>query len=171
MSGQSPESSSLGPGGSDPVLTRTAAGESASQTPAGDTPPPPRQNQVIREILRGNIVTTILAIVLAMLIGGILVALTDPEVQSAAGYFFARPQDTVIAVWQSFAGAYSSLFRGAIWNYEADTFVRAVKPITDTLNFATPLIAAGLGVGLAFRVGLFNIGARGPWRPRCRRRC
>ena len=77
MSGQSPESSSLGPGGSDPVLTRTAAGESASQTPAGDTPPPPRQNQVIREILRGNIVTTILAIVLAMLIGGILVALTD----------------------------------------------------------------------------------------------
>lgn len=161
MSGQSPESSSLGPGGSDPVLTRTAAGESASQTPAGDTPPPPRQNQVIREILRGNIVTTILAIVLAMLIGGILVALTDPEVQSAAGYFFARPQDTIIAVWQSFAGAYSSLFRGAIWNYEADTFVRAVKPITDTLNFATPLIAAGLGVGLAFRVGLFNIGARG----------
>ncbi|GAA1955815.1 ABC transporter permease [Microbacterium aquimaris] len=160
MSGQSPESTSLGPGGSDPVLTRSAAGEAPSQTPVGDTPPP-RQNQVIREILRGNIVTTLLAVVLAMLIGGVLVALTDPDVQAAAGYFFARPQDMIIAVWQSFAGAYSALFRGAIWNYEADTFVRAIKPITDTLNFATPLIAAGLGVGLAFRVGLFNIGARG----------
>ena len=160
MSGQSPESTSLGPGGSDPVLTRSAAGEAPSPTPVGDTPPP-RQNQVIREILRGNIVTTLLAVVLAMLIGGVLVALTDPDVQAAAGYFFARPQDMIIAVWQSFAGAYSALFRGAIWNYEADTFVRAIKPITDTLNFATPLIAAGLGVGLAFRVGLFNIGARG----------
>ena len=160
MSGQSPESTSLGPGGSDPVLTRSAAGEAPSQTPVGDATPP-RQNQVIREILRGNIVTTLLAVVLAMLIGGVLVALTDPDVQAAAGYFFARPQDMIIAVWQSFAGAYSALFRGAIWNYEADTFVRAIKPITDTLNFATPLVAAGLGVGLAFRVGLFNIGARG----------
>lgn len=161
MSSANPESSNLGAGDSDPVLQRTAHGEPPAQTPAGEVPPPPRQNQVIREILRGNIVTTILAIVLAMLVGGILVAFTDPAVQEAAGYFFARPQDTIVAVWEAFVGAYAALFRGAIWNYNADSFVRAIKPITDTLNYATPLIAAGLGVGLAFRVGLFNIGARG----------
>jgi simple sugar transport system permease protein len=142
-------------------MTRTAQGEPQKLTPAADVPPPPRQNQIIREMLRSNIVTTILAIVLAMLIGGLLIALTDPEVQRAAGYFFARPQDTLLAIWDAVAGAYSALFRGAIYNYTADSFVRAIKPITDTLNFATPLIAAGLGVGLAFRVGLFNIGARG----------
>src|SRR5699024_921663 len=28
-------------------------------------------------------------------------------------------------------------------------------------KFATPLIAAGLGVGLAFRAGMFNIGGQG----------
>jgi simple sugar transport system permease protein len=39
--------------------------------------------------------------------------------------------------------------------------VQQIKPITETLTFATPLIAAGLGVGLAFRVGMFNIGGRG----------
>ncbi|MCP2634987.1 ABC transporter permease [Microbacterium sp. HD4P20] len=142
-------------------MARTAQGEPQELTPAADVPPPPRQNQIIREMLRSNIVTTILAIVLAMLIGGLLIALTDPEVQRAAGYFFARPQDTLLAIWDAVAGAYSALFRGAIYNYTADSFVRAIKPITDTLNFATPLIAAGLGVGLAFRVGLFNIGARG----------
>jgi ABC-type uncharacterized transport system permease subunit len=161
VTNQSPESTNLGPGGSDPVMTRTAQGESQTMTPAAEVPPPPRQNQLIREMLRSNIVTTILAIVLAMLIGGVLIALTNPEVQRTAGYFFARPQDTLVAIWDAVAGAYSALFRGAIFNYTADNFVRAIKPITDTLNFATPLIAAGLGVGLAFRVGLFNIGARG----------
>jgi ABC-type uncharacterized transport system permease subunit len=155
-----PESSNLAPGASDPVLERSAHGEPAKLSPAG-AGEPPRQNQFIRELLRGSVVTTILAIVLAMLIGGLLVAFTDPDVQEAAGYFFARPMDTISAIFTSIAGAYAALFRGAIYNYDADTFVRAIKPITDTLNFATPLIAAGLGVGLAFRVGLFNIGARG----------
>ncbi|TQK18956.1 nucleoside ABC transporter membrane protein [Microbacterium sp. SLBN-154] len=160
MSGLPPEGTNLGPG-VDPGITRTAQGEPSVQTPVAEIPPPPRQNQIIREILRSNAVATVLAIVLAMLIGGVLVAFTNPEVQRTSGYFFARPQDTLVAIWDAVAGAYAALFRGAIWNYEAETFVRAIKPITDTLNFATPLIAAGLGVGLAFRVGLFNIGARG----------
>src|SRR5690606_36625365 len=36
-----------------------------------------------------------------------------------------------------------------------------IRPLTETLKFATPLIAAGLGVGLAFRAGMFNIGGQG----------
>ncbi|MBO0981057.1 ABC transporter permease [Microbacterium sp. SD291] len=96
-----------------------------------------------------------------MVIGGILIAATSPGVQSALGYFFQRPGDTFAAIWEAVSGAYAALFRGAIYNYNAPNFVRAIKPITDTLNFATPLIAAGLGVALAFRVGLFNIGGRG----------
>ena len=43
----------------------------------------------------------------------------------------------------------------------ATGFVAGIRPLTETLTFATPLIAAGLGVGLAFRVGMFNIGGRG----------
>jgi ABC-type uncharacterized transport system permease subunit len=34
-------------------------------------------------------------------------------------------------------------------------------PLMETLTIATPLITAGLGVALAFRAGLFNIGAQG----------
>lgn len=136
-----------------------ASGPLAGQKPS--TPPAPRQNLFMADLLRGSVATTILAIVLSIIIGGILIAITDEGVQEAAGYFFARPGDTFAAIWQAVGGAYAALFRGAIFNYDANTFERAIKPISDTLNFATPLIAAGLGVGLAFRVGLFNIGARG----------
>ena len=38
---------------------------------------------------------------------------------------------------------------------------RRPRPITETTAQAAPLICAGLGVGLAFRAGLFNIGAQG----------
>ena len=127
----------------------------------GSVPPPPRQNQIIREIMRGSVVTTILAIVLAMIVGGILIAITDPDVQEAAGYFFARPQDTLAAIWNSVYGAYEALFRGSIFNARAKDFGTAIRPFTNTLGFAAPLIAAGLGVAIGFRVGLFNIGARG----------
>ncbi|WP_449278975.1 ABC transporter permease [Leucobacter sp. GX24907] len=124
-------------------------------------PEQPRQNRLLQEIFSSSITTTVMAIVLSMLIGGVLIALTDDKVQEAAGYFFARPTDTLVAVWDAIAGGYAALFRGSIFNYDAVNFTRAIKPLSDTLNFATPLIAAGLGVGLAFRVGLFNIGGRG----------
>ena len=35
------------------------------------------------------------------------------------------------------------------------------RAIVNTLTFAAPLLLAGLAVGLAFKAGLFNIGATG----------
>lgn len=147
-----------------PPVSGPLTGDPAVPPPtaaSADVPPPPRQNQLIREVMRGSVVTTILAILLAMLVGGILIAVTDEKVQSAAGYFFAKPQDTFVAIWNSVYGAYEALFRGSIFNARAKDFATAIRPLTNTLGFAAPLIAAGLGVALAFRVGLFNIGARG----------
>ena len=79
----------------------------------------------------------------------------------AACYFFARPADMLAAIWQSVSGAYSALFQGSVYNFRRDTFAAGIRPLTETLTFATPLIAGGLGVALAFRVGMFNIGGRG----------
>ncbi|MBX3194034.1 MAG: ABC transporter permease [Microbacteriaceae bacterium] len=109
----------------------------------------------------GNAVVSVLAIVLALLVGSILIVFTDEDVQTAAGYFFSRPGDTFAALARAIGGAYSALFQGAIFNWKRDSFVDQIKPLTETLTFATPLIAAGLGVALGFRVGLFNIGGRG----------
>lgn len=126
-----------------------------------DVAPPPRSSVFLKELLRGNAVTTVLAIVLAMVAGGVLIAFTDDDVQQAAGYFFARPGDTLAAVWSAVAGGYEALFRGAVFNPRVDDFAAQIRPLTNSLGFAAPLVAAGLGVALAFRVGLFNIGARG----------
>ena len=43
----------------------------------------------------------------------------------------------------------------------ADGALGSVNALSETLTAAIPLVLAGLGIGLAFRAGLFNIGAEG----------
>ena len=129
------------------------------------TPPPSETRErfarAARDIVGGSIGISVLAVVLALAVGAFLIAATDEAVQKAAGYFFSRPTDMLRAVWESVAGAYSALFQGSVYNFRAKDFARGIRPLTETLTFATPLIVAGLGVGLGFRVGMFNIGGRG----------
>jgi len=70
------------------------------------TPDAPRSNVFVKELLRGSAVTTLLAIVLAMIVGGVLIAATNETVQAAAGYFFARPGDTFVAIWNAVYNGY-----------------------------------------------------------------
>lgn len=132
-------------------------------TPNGVQTPlePPRANLFLKDLLRGSAVTTLLALILAMVVGGVLIALTNEDVHEASGYFFSRPGDTFAAIWNAVYGGYEALFRGAVFNARGNDFATQIRPLTNSLGFAAPLIAAGLGVALAFRVGLFNIGARG----------
>ncbi len=102
-----------------------------------------------------------LSVLLAVLVGSIMILATDEEVRGAAGYITARPGDFFSAAREAITGAYGALFRGSIYNIRAEDFQTGIRPLTETLKFAAPLITAGLGVGLAFRAGLFNIGGRG----------
>lgn len=129
------------------------------QKPGEDEPS--RWTGVLREITGGTAMISFLSIVAALVVGAVLIAFTDEKVQAAGAYFFSRPGDLLTAAWESIAGAYSALFQGSIYNFRRDGFLAGIKPLTETLTFATPLIAAGLGVGLGFRAGLFNIGGRG----------
>ena len=130
-------------------------------SPQVDTEEASRGRQLLRDIVGGNAMISFLAVVLAMLIGGILIAVTDEGVREAVAYFGARPLDTVKAIWDAVSGAYVALFQGSVYNFKRPDFADAIRPLTDTLTFATPLIVAGLGVAIAFRAGLFNIGGRG----------
>jgi general nucleoside transport system permease protein len=145
------------------VSANLTGGTSLTTDEPVPTPPaePSKWHSTFLKITQGNAIISVLAVVLALLVGGIMIAFTDEEVQSASKYFFARPGDTIVAVWQSVSGAYIALFQGSIYNFGAPTFARGIRPLTETLTFATPLIAAGLGVALAFRIGMFNIGGRG----------
>lgn len=99
-----------------------------------------------------DVVTTFFAFVLAFVVGGILMIVSDPEVSSKFAYFFGRPGDALQASADKVFGAYGALARGALGG---------IGPITETTAQAAPLICAGLGVALAFRAGLFNIGGQG----------
>jgi simple sugar transport system permease protein len=96
-----------------------------------------------------------LAFVCALVIGGVIIALTDVnalrELRTAP---LAALGDMISGVFQ----AYRALFIGA---------VGSVKAISETLFAATPLILAGLGVAIGFQAGLFNIGAQGQMQIGC----
>ncbi len=92
------------------------------------------------------------AIVLALLVGAVLIIIGDDEVKSASSYFFAGPGDTISAALSAVGEAYKALLVGA---------VGGLDPIAESLTQASPLICGGLAVSLAFRTGLFNIGAQG----------
>ncbi|GAB3804031.1 ABC transporter permease [Humibacter antri] len=121
----------------------------------------PRGSRILREITGGSAAITVLAIVASLIVGAILIALTNQQVLTAMGYFFSRPGDTFVAIGNAVGGAYTSLFQGGVIDFSQYTFLDAVKPLITSLGFATPLIAAGLGIGIGFRAGVFNIGGQG----------
>jgi general nucleoside transport system permease protein len=109
-------------------------------------------------------VVTLLSLVMALVVTGLLIAVTDENTRTALGYFFEAPGDTFTYGWQAVSGAYSALFEGAILDpatLASGNLTQILNPLSETLLNATPLICAGLSVGLAFRAGLFNIGAQG----------
>jgi simple sugar transport system permease protein len=131
-----------------------AAEEETAQTPTGRW----------SRLGANNLVVTALAFVTAMLIGGVLIAVADPQTQAAAKYFFQYPWDTFTYGLQAMWKGYVALFEGAIFNPHTaseGTLAGYFGPISETLTNATPLILSGLAVGLAFRAGLFNIGGQG----------
>jgi simple sugar transport system permease protein len=160
-----------------PVPAAPATGGAATggaEAAAGQRPPFGRM--LIDAIVEGNsVVVTVLAIVAAIVVGGLLIAFTDPVVLSAWGRFFSDPGNAIAQAWDTAFSAYAAMFEGSIVNPHtvaaifqqkslgvafSDGAISAVlNPISETLVNATPLIFAGLSVALAFRAGLFNIGA------------
>jgi simple sugar transport system permease protein len=99
-----------------------------------------------------TVTLTIASIVLALLVGAVLIIVSNQEVLSQFSYFFAAPLDAITAALNAVGDAYWALLSGSVGSGAA---------LKGTLEKATPLICGGLGVSLAFRAGLFNIGAQG----------
>lgn len=112
----------------------------------------------------------LLAIVTALIIGGLLIILTDETVYRAFDEGFGSG---LIQAFTVIGKAYGSFYTGAfgdpvrivraIASGTPSQINRAIYPITETLRISTPYIFAGLAVALGFRGGLFNIGAEGQY--------
>lgn len=133
------------------------ASRSSAQTTSGAG----SSGSVMREMMSGNGMVTVLAILLSLIISALLIILTNQDFLDAAGYLFSRPMDALAAAWTAVTSAYAALFRGSIFNYEASSVTGMFHPLTETLTVATPLIIISLGIAISFRSGLFNIGGQG----------
>ena len=118
------------------------------------------RKSVLAQVLDSSWLTILAAIVIALLLSSVLIAAANSDVQKASAYFFSRPGDFFGAAWDSISSAYTALFRGAVFDYQASGS-RRIRPITETMTASVPLIFAGLGLAVGFRSGLFNIGAQG----------
>jgi simple sugar transport system permease protein len=144
--------------------------------PAGQPGPGRRRlrlttSALISAVTQGSsAVLTILAIFLALVVGGILIAFSDPVVTSAWSSFFHAPGYALGQTWDSVSFAYTQMFEGGILNpstvsaaFHGGSVAAVFYPLSSTAAQATPLILTGLSVAIAFRAGLFNIGAAGQW--------
>ncbi|MDR1767232.1 MAG: ABC transporter permease [Propionibacteriaceae bacterium] len=113
-------------------------------------------------IVNGSALTSILSVVVALVVGAILIAAANAQVQTAATYLFYRPGDFFAATWNTVSSAYSALFQGAVFNIDSSyTVADFFAPLLNSVKMSVPLIFAGLALALGFRAGLFNIGGQG----------
>ena len=114
---------------------------------------------LLKEILSTSATRAFLSILMGFLVGAVFMMVSGQDVAKAweAGGF----AEAFGAAIQTVADGYGALFRGSVFNARADDLATALRPLTETLRLAGPLIAAGLGISLGFRVGLFNIGGNG----------
>jgi len=118
-------------------------------------------NKLLKEILSASPLRIALSVLLGFAIGSVFMAVFNENVVLTYGSFFSDPGLTLATAWQTIVDGYGALFKGSIINLGADNPVSMFRPITETLRLSAPLIMAGLGVSLGFRVGLFNVGGTG----------
>ncbi|HEY1135805.1 MAG TPA: ABC transporter permease [Nocardioides sp.] len=102
---------------------------------------------------------TLVAIVLAFAVGALLIMMSDEEVVEAVGNLVEHPGSFLV-----YAGDFVRHSASAVWDgYSALVLgsIGSASSLERTLERSAPLICAGLGVALAFRAGMFNIGAQG----------
>jgi general nucleoside transport system permease protein len=118
-------------------------------------------------LLRG-LLLPILAFFTALVAGAFVIILSDGEIM---GLWTSDPIGAIGASWSAVMGAYGALIRGSIGNpvqlieaiiaLDGPAIRASFRPLSETILSSTPLILTGLAVALAFRAGLFNIGAEG----------
>lgn len=112
-----------------------------------------------------------LSISVALLVGAIFIIFTDIEV---LGGLLSDPIGALSLGIGRAAASYSALFRGAFGdpenigkalasNGDIKLWARALRPLVESVVASVPLIFVGLGVSVAFRTGIFNIGGAGQY--------
>jgi simple sugar transport system permease protein len=109
---------------------------------------------------RKNTLLPFVAFIFAFFIGGIIIVISDPIVMGK----ISSPGKFLTSAGSKIGNSYLAIFQGSIFDINlarGSGFIQGFYPLSETIVTATPLILCGLSVALAFRSGLFNIGAQG----------
>lgn len=111
--------------------------------------PPNESTSLVWDALEA-LVVPVLAVITALIIGGVIIVGTDPNVYAT---FRAEGLGAgLFTIWETVSVAYIAMFSGALGS---------TRDISESLVTSTPYIFAGLAVAVGFRGGLFNIGVEG----------
>ncbi len=101
-----------------------------------------------------------LSFFMAFTITGLIIAISDAKVLAK----ISSPIEFIKSALAAVGNAYLALFQGSVYDVnlvKGNSFLQGFYPLSETIVTATPLILTGLSVALAFKSGLFNIGAQG----------
>ena len=110
--------------------------------------------------LKKNALLPFLSFIFAFFIGGIIIVVSDPVIMGQ----LSSPGKFLTSAASRIGNSYLAIFQGSIYDVNLareSGFFRGFYPMSETIVTAVPLLFAGLAVALAFRSGLFNIGAQG----------
>lgn len=121
----------------------------------------------LKALLRRAVVP-VLSVVTALIFGAIVIVLTDLEHLSKLG---SDPVGAILGAIGGVGRGYGAMLAGAfgdpgrivaaIQSGKVADIATAIRPLSETLVAATPLIFVGLAVSVSFRTGMFNIGGGG----------
>jgi simple sugar transport system permease protein len=101
-----------------------------------------------------------LSFIFAFFIGGIIIVISDPLIMSQLN----SPIKFLTSAVSQIGDSYLAIFQGSIYDVNLareSGVLTGFYPLSETIVTSIPLVFAGLAVALAFRSGLFNIGAQG----------
>jgi simple sugar transport system permease protein len=119
--------------------------------PLPATAPPATPTNRTQRVVTAAVVP-VLALLSALVVGGIVIVASDTESLRAWSTFVANPGNALSTSWAVVRDSYGALLSSSLGGW---------RPLSETLLEATPLILTGLSVTFAFRAGLFNIGGDG----------
>lgn len=134
--------------------------------------PPSRLLMLAVRVRRANMFLVLLfALLVGLSVGAIMIIVTTPTLLNSWGSFFSHPGGTISENFNTLWFAYEQIFEGSLVNFHALRVVIdhpsqanlavVLGPISLTLQYATPLIVAALGLAIGFRSNLFDIGGQG----------
>jgi len=104
-----------------------------------------------------------------IVVTAVIIVVSIPASRAAWGQLFTHPSHTWGVTVSTLSLAYSSLLTGALGKPPAfsaafshsslQSWAVALAPIGSTITTSEPLAIAGMGLAIAYRSGVFNIGA------------